>query len=315
MPFCAYATQLLSLSTTNAPTEQITGLAKLIQEYGTEVVIISVFLIVIIAFFLLFLRIFNKFANNSLKQNEKMLDILMRALNVRLDDNSDGSQSTTIKKSDKAKEKSSEADKDNKEDSSDKPQVKEPERKYNIVSNNNYINEIFDEVSRNVMGDLKCNRVAVYVFHNGNKTPYGYSFVKMTCIHEKNMKSNMVLRGENHQGLPIHAFSTIVDCLIRNGEYIIGNVYNHGIISADEQLLTFIDGSKVKALFALAVKDNNGEVAGFIIAEFNDEQDFSNPTWYNKARTSLKHMADVIRPVIIDNNFRSYYESKDKDAT
>ena len=58
----------------------------------------------------------------------------------------------------------------------------------------------------------------------------------------------------------------------------------------------------------MAIKDTTNEIAGFIVAEFNDEQDFSNTNNYNKALTALKHMRTSIVPIIVDENFRSRYE-------
>ena len=323
MPYGAY-TQLLTLSTVTdqrPDLDQITGIAKLINEYGTEVVIISVFLIALMIFMALFLRMFNKFVTNSIKQNEKMFDAFLKLLGTDTASVRDGSaDNATINKPANAlanKLQKKKPQETNKNDTTNNTPVKKEEGiaiTHNIVDNNSRINGIFEEIAKSVMGDLRCNRIAVYVFHNGNKTPYGYSFVKMSCIYEHNMKANVVLRGKNHQGLPLHAFSTIIDCLIKNGEYIIGNVYNHGIISADEQLLTFIDGSKVKSLFALGIRDNNGDIAGFVIAEFNDEQDFSVLEWYNKARSSLKNMCNAVRPIIVENDFHKAYENKEKDA-
>lgn len=319
MPDCAY-TQLLSLSVAanqSTDLDQITGLAKLINEYGTEVVIISVFLIALMVFMALFLRMFNKFVSTSIKQNEKMFDAFLKLLGADTTLVKDGSaNNATINKPANVLTTNSQK-KEIKEDTAHKPHEKNEKGAttiHNIVDYNSRINGIFEEIAKSVMGELRCNRIAVYVFHNGNKTPYGYSFVKMSCIYEHNMKANVVLRGKNHQGLPLHAFSTIIDCLIKNGEYIIGNVYNHGIISADEQLLTFIDGSKVKSLFALGIRDNNGDIAGFVIAEFNDEQDFSVLEWYNKARSSLKNMCNAVRPIIVENDFHKAYENKEKDA-
>lgn len=295
MPFRAQLLQSTYLgATTTSSSDEVSTLAKLMAEYGTEVVIIAVFLILIGLFAFAIIRILNKLVETLIKQNQQILNKISGVEDDKPDE----------KKTDEKKKK----DESKKEEKKDSPKEKE-EPKLGLVANNIYINKIFNEVSKKIIADLKCDRIGIYVFHNGNKTPYGYSFVKMSCIYEQTLRGTTTNRGINHQGLPLHVFTNIIDCLMRNGEYIIGNVYNHGIISADEQILNFINGSRTKALFAISVKDDNKEVAGFIIAEFDNEQDFSNNDNYTKARNSLRTMSDTIRPIIIDDEFRARYEN------
>lgn len=279
-------TQLSANIVADAGTEQVSTLTKLLHEYGTEVVIIAVFIFLFGIFAFAFLRILNKLVETLIKQNQMLVDKVT---------------GTSSKKEEKKPEKK-------KEEASKKEVQEEP--KLGLVANNIYINRIFDEVAKKVIGELHADRVGIYVFHNGNKTPFGYSFVKMTCIHEQTLKGTSTARATAHQGVPLHVFTNIIDCLLRNGEYIVGNVYNHGIISADEQILNFISGSRTKALFAIAVKDAVGEVAGFIIAEFDNEQDFSNTAHYNEARAALKRMSDTIQPIIANDEFRANYEKE-----
>lgn len=283
-------TRLSANIATDVGTEQVSTLAKLLNEYGTEVVIIAVFIFLFGIFAFAFLRILNKLVETIIKQNQTLVDKI---------------SGTSDKKEEKKESKSKD-----KEETPKKEDTQTSEPKLGLVANNVYINKIFSEVAKKVSADLHADRVAIYVFHNGNKTPFGYSFVKMTCIYEETLKGTSTARATAHQGVPLHVFTNIIDCLLRNGEYIVGNVYNHGIISADEQILNFISGSRTKALFAIAVKDTAGEVAGFIIAEFDNEQDFSNTARYNEARTSLKRMSDTIQPIIANDEFRAHYEKE-----
>lgn len=288
---------------TSALTEdpsQVSSLAKLMNEYGTEIVIIAVFLLVFGGFCVAFIKILSKLINTISAQNDRIINTLLG----KDDPGEEKKESAKIINTNKIN-----FNKKEEENSPDKEEKSEEKKNNpNMFSKNMYSEKIFREVSRAVISELRCDRVAIYVFHNGNKSPYGYSFVKMSCVHDQTLRGTTTNRTLIHQGVPLHVFSNIIDCLIRNDEYIVGNIYSHGIISADEQVRSFIDGSHTKALFALAIKDTTNEIAGFIVAEFNDEQDFSNTNNYNKALTALKHMRTSIVPIIVDEDFRSRYE-------
>ena len=290
---------------TSALTEdpsQVSSLAKLMDEYGTEIVIIAVFLLVFGGFCVAFIKILSKLINTISAQNDRIINALLSK------DDPGEEKKESVKTINKNKLKSNKKDEEESTFSDKEEKSEEKIFNPNMFSKNMYSEKIFKEVSRSVISELRCDRVAIYVFHNGNKSPYGYSFVKMSCVHDQTLRGTTTNRTLIHQGVPLHVFSNIIDCLIRNDEYIVGNIYSHGIISADEQVRSFIDGSHTKALFALAIKDTTNEIAGFIVAEFNDEQDFSNTNNYNKVLTALKHMRTSIVPIIVDENFRSRYE-------
>lgn len=288
---------------TSALTEdpsQVSSLAKLMNEYGTEIVIIAVFLLVFGGFCVAFIKILSKLINTISAQNDRIINTLLGK------DDPGEEKKESVKTINTNKINFNKKEEENSPDKEEKSEEKK--NNPNMFSKNMYSEKIFREVSRAVISELRCDRVAIYVFHNGNKSPYGYSFVKMSCVHDQTLRGTTTNRTLIHQGVPLHVFSNIIDCLIRNDEYIVGNIYSHGIISADEQVRSFIDGSHTKALFALAIKDTTNEIAGFIVAEFNDEQDFSNTNNYNKALTALKHMRTSIVPIIVDEDFRSRYE-------
>lgn len=281
-----------------ATTDQIDGMARLINEYGPTVVILAVFLLIFIAVLYFILR-------SNQKMNEQMLDSQKTAsqTNQKMMQEMFNTCMDLIKTS--GKQQSQEDDDD--DDSTDgKP------KKKNIVST--YIDSslAFKDASRIAIGKIKCDRIAIYLFHNGNHTPYGYPFAKMSCVHEWNMRGSNTVRGVNHVNIPLYAFSTIVESLVKDGEFVVSNVYEHGMISADEQIFQFISGSTIRALFALGIRDKNNELAAFTIAEFKDPQDFASKEVYDNVKTSISTMNENIYSIIINDQFReSYSESED----
>lgn len=184
---------------------------------------------------------------------------------------------------------------------------KEEEHKTTLIPGFIYATNAITDASRIAMGEIHADRIAVYVFHNGNNTPFGFPFVKMSCINEFTLKGISTVRGQTHNGLALHAFSNIVECLVNNGEYIVGNIYNHGIINSDNQVLSFVSGSPVKALFAVSIKDDNGDIAAFTVAEFRDGQDFSDYSHYNLVHSALQHMNESIKHIVISDDYLSQF--------
>ena len=272
--------------------DQVSDATKLINQYGPTVVIIAVFLLLFIGLLFFILR-------SNHKMNQQMIEAQQAASKANqkmMQDMFDTFKSLVVNK-----------DKDD-EDDDDKPKKKK------IVSA--YIDSslAFKDASRIAIGKIKCERVAIYLFHNGNHTPYGYPFAKMSCVHEWTLRGSNTVRGTTHMNIPLYAFSNIVESLVKDGEFVIGNIYDHGIISADEQVFQFISGSTIRAIFALGIKDKDGELAAFTIAEFKDAQDFSDEETYKNIKDALSTMNDSIYSIVVNDEFRNNYNEESDDA-
>lgn len=278
--------------------DQVGNAASLINQYGPTVVILAVFLLIFISIMAFILR-----SNHNM--NKQMLESQQSAATAQqkmMQDMFDTCMSL-IKK---------ETSKDDDEDG-DEEETKPKKKK--IVSA--YIDSslAFKDASRIAIGKIKCERIAIYLFHNGNHTPYGYPFAKMSCVHEWTIRGSNTVRGTTHVNIPLYAFSTIVESLSKDGEFVVGNIYEHGLISADEQVFQFISGSTIRALFALGIKDKDGDLAAFTIAEFKDPQDFSAEETYKNVKDALTMMDESIYSIIVNDDFRnSYDEDKPDDS-
>ena len=277
--------------------DQVSDATKLINQYGPTVVIIAVFLIVFIGLLFFILR-------SNHKMNEQMIEAQKAASKANqkmMQDMFDTFKSLVTK--------------DRKTENEDDNEDEERPKKKKIVSA--YIDSslAFKDASRIAIGKIKCERIAIYLFHNGNHTPYGYPFAKMSCVHEWTLRGSNTIRGATHVNIPLYAFSNIVEALVKDGEFVIGNIYDHGIISADEQVFQFISGSTIRALFALGIKDKDGDLAAFTIAEFKDPQDFSDEEVYKNVKDALSTMNDSIYSIIVNDEFRNSYADKDSDSS
>ena len=301
MGFAALATTLSSTSSEvsgnmSNTMDQVSDATKLINQYGPTVVIIAVFLILFIGLLVFILRSNHRMnqqmleaQKNASENNQKMMQDMFDTFKTLVVNNKD---------------------KDDEDDEEDK---KKPKKK-KIVSA--YIDSslAFKDASRIAISKIKCERVAIYLFHNGNHTPYGYPFAKMSCVHEWTLRGSNTIRGTTHMNIPLYAFSTIVESLVKDGEFVIGNIYDHGIISADEQVFQFISGSTIRSLFALGIKDKDGDLAAFTIAEFKDAQDFSDEETYKNVKDALSMMNESIYSIIVNDEFRNTYNEESDDS-
>lgn len=287
--------------TGNGTTQQVTDIAETISNYGITATVLAVFIIIFIlcmGVFLLLIKKMNENINESNKKSndaitelsKQMLDAVLGLVNAKGGNGASEDQSEENQKEDHAKEHK------------------------RIMST--YIDSslAFKDAARIASTTISCDRIAIYLFHNGNHSPYGYPFVKMSCIHEWTARGSSTIRGYNHVNIPLYAFSTIVESLQQDNEYAISNMFEQGILGPDEQIFQFISGSSVRAMFALAIRDNDGELAAFSIAEFKDPHDFSDERTYKEVKEALNNMNSNIRSIVINDKFRSDYMKQAKET-
>lgn len=273
-----------SVSDVDKTVTQIGSISELINRYGPFIVILSVFIVV-------FLIVLGYVIHTNQRMNRQIMDSQKNSANINQEMMREMINSfIDIAKAEKESEKE-----------------KEDKKHKKIVST--YIDSslAFKDASRIAMAKIKCERIAIYLFHNGNSTPYGYSFAKMSCVHEWTMRGSDTIRGRTHVNIPLYAFSSIVESLVADGELAIGNIYEHGILSADEQVFQFVSGSTTRALFALAIKSDENDLAAFTVAEFKEAQDFASEDIYSNIKDALKTMNDNIISIVINDDYRENF--------
>lgn len=159
------------------------------------------------------------------------------------------------------------------------------------------INMAFKDISRETFTSLNCDRIAIYVFHNGNKSIHGLPFFKMSCIHEWTIHGTNTLRGKSHMDLPLHLFNDFIENLYQVGYYCTED------ISAgkkdDPSIEEFVSYSGTKSLYLMAIKDNENSLAGFVSAEFNHVETFEHDELRGRhVRIILENMVSHIAPII-----------------
>ena len=155
-----------------------------------------------------------------------------------------------------------------------------------------------DDLYRTMMKTNAC-RIAVYLFHNGTKTPTGFNFVKISCIGDKcQIGSGIKERILSHSNMPINLFDDMYDKLIDNGYYIIIRDANSGIM--DTAKSEFLSAPKIQYSQAVCIYDFNNTTLGFILAEFEHAWDADTA---NTERERIVAFCKRLSPIFSYNDY------------
>lgn len=158
------------------------------------------------------------------------------------------------------------------------------------------------------MVSTKACRVAIYLFHNGTKTPGGLSFVKISCIGEKVLiGSGIKERTLKHSGMNVNVFDDMYSSLIESGRCL--------LMSTDESVMSsskaeFISAPKIQYSQAVSIYDGNNNVIGFILAEFDHVY---NKTIADTEYDQIFALAKNLSPMLSYSDYVNLMTSKDKE--
>ncbi len=291
----------LSADTSNAnepvdhAVKTVGSMAKVIDEYGGYIAILSLFIIILVITVITIIWINTKLMKQELEeklallssqkdQNEKLVDHLLK-------DNSS---------------------KDIEDEEETEDDIRRKNRK-DFVSTYIDINLILKDAVRSASGELNAERVAIYVFHNGNQSIHGLPFFKVSCMHEWNKAGSLAMktrayRSVTHQSIPLYLLSDIVESIYSKKYYFVTNIQDK--IDSVQSLQTFVDHSDIQTMYMLAISDDDDNIAGFVIAEFKEIINLEDEAM-NKIKHTLEITRDTVKPVVINlNNQFSIHESE-----
>ena len=153
------------------------------------------------------------------------------------------------------------------------------------------IKDITNENLYEVMIATKACRIAIYLFHNGMKTPNGISFLKISCIGEHTLiGSGIKERTVKHSNMTINLFDDMLPKFLDTGRYLIIN--NDDIVDSSKH--EFISASKIQYAQLVSIYDANNNTLGFILEEFDHA--------YNKATAdeeyeTLRALSQKLTPI------------------
>lgn len=250
--------------------EEISEYSDLIHTYGASTVIISVFLVILLAILGYILRSSHKTNNQLIKQQQELVDMLLARNNEK-------------------KEKEAE------EDEKKVEVVKEPD----IVESFLNINSSLKEILKDISTIINTDRIALYVFHNGVYSSHGLPFFKMSCVCEIVKKNSGVMGNiKSHANLPLQIFDNSISYLAKHGKMTIIDTEddeNNELVHNTPVLIGMLKSNNIRSATGIAIYDNNDNILAIMIAEFSDVKDTE---FLTNTENTLIEKAPLLSPIL-----------------
>ena len=278
-------------------TDSVVDLAETIHNYGIAVTIFAVFFAIIIILILVMIWNNNRLMNSIMKTNESNNSMDQSLIGKLVDNALEKDTPDPVSQSDATLEEIKSILKDVVGNRAEEVDNHENDYQKDLVGAYIDLNMAFKDISRATLNKLKCDRVAIYVFHNGNKSMHGLPFFKMSCIHEWTSYGNKTLRGKSHIDMPLHLYNDFIESLYKYGVYRSEDITKS--IEDDPSIEEYTAFSEVKSLYFVAMKDDDGALAGFVAAEFGYIDIFQHDHERNEfVQNTLNDMIAKVSPII-----------------
>lgn len=207
------------------PVDEVNTIADGISKYGFNAMILAVLIIVLLIIMTAFIFVFMKQSKNLMKQNEELTSNLIKY----------------------------------KQDNGKIEIKKETVESYTTYT------EMLKEMCSKTHNLIKADRVAIYVFHNGQVSLSGFPFMKTSCISEWVTYSEYS-RIHIHRDIMINLFTGMISELVDKGEYII--LDTDVLKSSDPIMYRLIEMDRIESTFVNAITDSDNKLIGYVCAEF-----------------------------------------------
>lgn len=131
--------------------------------------------------------------------------------------------------------------------------------------NNRKVNLLVETQLSLIQSHTDANRVSCFLYHNGGKDITGRSFQKMSMTHEI-VDYNTVPVMASFQNLPRMMFPILIKKLAEQGYYYVEDIET--IHQEDPTTYQSFKTRGAKSLFVQAIRAENNNVLGFVVAEF-----------------------------------------------
>lgn len=290
----------------------VSTISEAISKYGPLVVIMAVFVIIFILMVILVLRSNSKLMNGIIARektkDEQQQDIISKFVESSLENFKDQNKNDMVsmvqelqQSIEPLKNVINKLNEEKKEDSKN-------DYHKDLVGAYIDVNIALKDASRSALNALNCERVAIYIFHNGNTSMHGLPFFKMSCIHEWTTHGSNTLRGKSHMDIPLHLFNDFIEVLWKDGIYKTQDIDK--TLETDPSMTEFTEYSHVKALYMVAIKNSDDNLAGFVVSEFENIDTFEDDESRDAFVHSVLHdMAIRVAPIVAN---KYVYKPKNK---
>lgn len=304
IPSIFLSSQVLNTNVTDV-TNGVATIAQALSNYGIAIVVMAVFFVIFLILIVIMLYSNAKMMNSIMKNNQNNSSHDQELLS-KFVDKTFGTGSDTVneivqilsnKLDDSVKSLQDSLEKTAEEILEEEKELPKDDYHRDIIGSYIDINMTFKNISRTALNSIACDRIAIYVFHNGNKSLYGFPFFKMSCIHEWTKLGSNTLRGKSHTDIPLHAFNDFIEDLYRYRVYKSEDIDNAKM--NNPSIKEFTSYSNTKAIYIVAVKNDENIITGFVSAEFDHVDTFESDDKRDlEVRAVMDDMVQKIAPLI-----------------
>lgn len=250
----------MDITTTQQSIEQVVRLSETMEKTGVAITVIAVFLLIVLVCAIVFLTSFVRKENNREKQYGTLLKEIMEQ-NQTFTDHMLNRPQTQI------------------------------ENQSGLFKVSVECGAIVEEHLKYLFSKTKADRVAVYVFHNGQRMLNGNHLLKCSCLNEYALLDKHFL-SIRHKDTPISQISVICNALLKNGYYHCEDTSKID----DSSLKAWVDTYGYKSIFVSAVFSTQGDIIGFVSADYIDTRIY--PDKLKVTTDELKRLADKVTVAI-----------------
>lgn len=297
----------------------VSTFSELISKYGPLVVLLSIFFILFIVLVVVVVKSNGKLIDTVTESNSKTADVSNDAISQLVAAALDKfkkenlmiveSNNTNQELVDLVRKLESELS-ELKGDLNRSSATNEADYHKDIIGAYIDVNMVFKDASRKALQKLDCDRIAIYVFHNGNNAIYGLPFFKMSCIHEWTRTGIRTRRMQTHTDIPLNFFYKFIENIYKNGYYRTDDISVSSEI--DSSIKEFIAYSDTQSMYIVNTKAPvTDAITGFVVAEFNEKNNFEHDEHRNEyVKDVLTEMAAAVAPLL-----GTEYKFKKKENT
>lgn len=285
----------------------VSTFSELISKYGPLVVLLSIFFILFIVLVVVVVKSNGKLIDTVTESNSKTADVSNDAISQLVAAALDKfkkenpmiveSNNTNQELVDLVRKLESELS-ELKGDLNRSSATNEADYHKDIIGAYIDVNMVFKDASRKALQKLDCDRIAIYVFHNGNNAIYGLPFFKMSCIHEWTRTGIRTRRMQTHTDIPLNFFYKFIENIYKNGYYRTDDISVSSEI--DSSIKEFIAYSDTQSMYIVNTKAPvTDAITGFVVAEFNEKNNFEHDEHRNEyVKDVLTEMAAAVAPLL-----------------
>ena len=183
----------------------------------------------------------------------------------------------------------------------------EEEKEKQPAYNEKEIVAIFCQLNKSLKAECKkfleeteCDRIGIYVFHNGITSSHGLPFFKVSCVCESIKRgSGISSHIADSTNIPLSVFDDVIQILYTDGVVIVQNDKEDGFKSSS----FYLEKDKADTGIFTAIYDSMDNVMGFTLGEYRrgiEQEEI------NSDHELYKELCGRLRPVLEFSGYQDY---------